>query len=511
MLLLLAVACYVMFFHGMGSVGFIGPDEPRYAAVARDMVATGDYITPRFNGMPWFEKPVLTYWMTAIGYALFGQNEWGARFPSALGATLSVFAVYLAGWRLWGWKAGIIAAMVAASSVGFVAFAHAASTDMPLTACLTIALACFLVGTIEAEPMRRRWFYGFYAALGLGALAKGPIAFVLPGMSLALFIALRREWGEWKKWHPEGALIALGVALPWYLACTWRNGYTFIQVFLINQNFQRFTSEIHGHSRPFYFYAPVLLMLTFPWTFLLIPALRRRFGETEQLLGLWAIVPIVFFSFSGAKLPGYILPVVPAVALLCARELVQQRSRTFSVGVFIEAGTMAFIGVAFGFYGPLLNIDAHVEGMWIATATFVLAALLVAIALWLRPRILVIFNAAAMAMIVLAATSFVLPRFDRTDTMRPWKTALDGIVPPDQVVVLYKPARWMVYGLQYYRNYNSTDVYSPEELAAVVDKGEVFCIAPDSTLLEISRIANIEMKIEQTIANQTAFRAWRAR
>ena len=508
-LLVLVGACYLLFFHRLGEIGLIGPDEPRYAAVAREMYLTNDYVTPRLYGIPWFEKPALMYWGAAIGYRIFGLNEWGARFPSALGATLCVFLVYFAARRLWDRTVGLAAALIMASSIGFFVFARAASMDMPLTACLTMALVFFLMGYNSTGPPRRWWFYGFYAMLGMGTLAKGPVALLLPAASLFFFLAARRQLGEWKTWHPEGALIALAVALPWYIAVTWVNGYEFIKVFIINQNLERFSSTIHGHDRPFYFYLPVLLLLTFPWTFLLIPAFTRRWGAIEQILGWWAAVPLVFFSFSGSKLPGYILPVVPPIALLLAGEFWRPSSRTFKIAVFIEAGAMLFIGIAFGFYGDMLNVDPHVDGRLITAVTFVMAAALIAIAIWLRPSVLAVFNAIAIMLLVLVTTSLVFPRFDLTDTMRPWDAALTNIVPSDRVVLMYKPARWAEYGLQFYRNNNARSVVSAEELAGDVSDSRVLCITDDKTLGELIQLGNVEMEIVQTIGNQTAFWAWK--
>jgi len=497
LLIVLAVSCYLLFFHRLGDVGMLGPDEPRYAGVARAMFQSGDYITPRLNGQPWFEKPVLMYWGAALGYKLFGVNEMGARFPSALSATFCVMLIFWCGRRLWN------------STVGFMAFARAASMDMPLTACLTAALVFFLVGVSDGTSTRRRWFYLFYAAIGLGVLAKGPVAFLLPAISLFCFLWIRGAWDEWRTWHPEGVWIALLVALPWYIACTWMNGYEFIRVFIINHNLARFASTVHGHQRPIYFYLPVVLLLTFPWTYMLIPTLRRHFARNEQLIAWWAIVPFVFFSLSGSKLPGYILPMVPSVALLCARELLQpSSSRTFKVATYIEAGTMAFIGVAFGFYGTMINIDPHVSGMLIAVITFSMAIMLSLIALWLTPRFLAAFNATAIVALVLVATSFVFPRFDRTETMKPWEQALGPIVPPGQMVFLYRPARWMEYGLQFYRNNNAMGVGSPEELSGVIGQSRVLCIAEDKTLDELTRQGKLDIEVVHTIGNQTAFWVW---
>src|SRR5207237_1209461 len=174
-LIALAALSFFLFFYRLGDIGMLGPDEPRYAGIARNMFQTGDYITPRLNGEGWFEKPPLTYWGAALGYKIFGLNEWGARFPSALAATICVFLLYWCGRKLWDRAVGCLAAAVLASSVGFFAFARAAATDMPLTACLTGALVFFLAGLHDGTTKRRRWFYLSYASLGLGTLAKGPV------------------------------------------------------------------------------------------------------------------------------------------------------------------------------------------------------------------------------------------------------------------------------------------------------------------------------------------------
>src|SRR5262249_844375 len=181
-----------------------------------------------------------------------------------------------------------------------------------------------------------------------------------------------------------------------------------------------FSTPIFGHDRPVYFFLPVLLLLTFPWTFLLISALRRTFSKTDHLLLCWATVPFIFFSFSQSKLPGYILPMVPPISLLLAKEILQPRSRVYRVAVFIEAGMMAFIGVAFGFFGSTLNVDPHVSGTLIIAVTFTMTTALIVIAFWLKPVFLAGLNMIAMTALVIMATTMVFPRFDSTDTMRPW-------------------------------------------------------------------------------------------
>src|SRR5688572_18566100 len=396
-LVLLGVVCYVFFFHGIGSVGFLGPDEPRYAAVAREMYESGDYVTPRLHGANWFEKPVLLYWAAAASFSVFGVNEFAARFPSAAAATASLFLTYFVCRRLWGQGPAVASSLILASTVGYLSFARASSMDMLLSASLTMALLCFLMGSNLTTPGRRWWFVAFYILIGFGVLAKGPVAMALPAISLLGYLLIssgRRN--EWKEWYPFLAVLIFVVAAPWYIAVMRANA-DFVQVFFVNQNLERFTSTVHGHIRPFYFYVPALMMLTFPWTFMIIPGLRRIFDRNDKVLLWFAIVPVVFFSFSGSKLPGYILMSVPPVAMLCARAISDKSSRAFRIAVYIEAGAMIFIGLGFGFFGHMLSVDPHVSGLKILMLTFAMAAALAIIATWMKPFVLFAFNSMAMA------------------------------------------------------------------------------------------------------------------
>src|SRR5262249_19058169 len=185
--------------------------------------------------------------------------------------------------KLWDRATGFVAAVIFATSIGAFAFARAASMDMLLTTCLTMALVFFLAGVNDTSPRRRLYFYAFYCALGLGLLAKGPVPRLLPASSLGIFLLIRHKSSDWKTWHPAGVWITAAIAVPWFVLCTMVNGWEFIKVFFINQNVERFTTTIHGHGRPFYFFLPVLLLLTFPWTFVLISALLLTFGTIDQL------------------------------------------------------------------------------------------------------------------------------------------------------------------------------------------------------------------------------------
>jgi len=441
---------------------------------------------------------------------VFGVGEFASRFPSAVGATLCVFFIYFVSRRLWGRPTAIWACVILASSVGYFAFARAASMDMPLTICLTMAMLSFLMGYNSNSADRRWWFLAFYAFVGFGVLAKGPVAVVLPAMSLFGFLLFQGRLSEWKEWYPRYAWIILVVAGPWYIAATWINGFEFIRVFIINQNFARFTSTVHGHPQPFYFYVPVFMMLTFPWTFLILPALRRTFDRNDRLLIWWTIVPIIFFSLSGSKLPGYILPSIPSAIMFFAKEVPRGYSRAFRIAVFIEAGAMLFIGVAFGFFGHMLAVDSHVNGFVILGVTAGLAAVLVAIALLLKPPVWASFNLGAMMLLLLVAINFVLPRFEMSDTMRPWQPILQKIVGDDHLVVLYRPKPWMEYGMEFYRLNKTRSVYSPEELDAALGPAKTLFIADEKGMLDMGE-AGAEIEVLETVGNQTAFWAWQSR
>lgn len=508
----LAVLCYLMFFHSLGSIGLLGPDEPRYASVARAMFESGDYITPRLDGEIWFEKPVLMYWLAAFGFFIFGVGETGARFGSALGASISIFLIYWCGCRLFSRGVGFASALVLLSSVGFFGLARAASMDMPLTAALTAALVFLLVGMDADEKLRRWYFYGFYSAIGLGVLAKGPVAILLPGLALVAFLIWRGGYPQWRTWHPEGLIFTAVVAGPWYTAVTLANGWEFIDVFVINQNLQRFTSTIHGHEQPFYFFIPVLLLSMFPWTFLLIPALRRRGYRTwrEQLVLMWAAIPFVFFSLSSSKLPAYILPMLPALALLCGREITAEKTRAFQLALVCQAALSLGIGVAFGFFGEYINIDFGIDGFLIVAISFFAAIVLIALAIWMPPQVFGGCNFLAMVIIVLVITTALFPRIQTAETMKPWMGQLGQFVSDGQTVVLYKPDRWMDFGLKYYRRGNARTVSSREELANLTAVGNrVLCIAENRMLDELSASSEIAIEVVHTIGSQVAFWAWR--
>ncbi len=261
-LLLALVASATLLFH-LGSLPLVGADEPRYARIAQEMSAAHRWVTPVLEGRPWLEKPPLYYWITIPMVRLLGPTETAARLGSALMAFIAALALYALGKTLWGGAAGLAGAAILLTSVGFAAFGRSASTDMPFTATLTVALALLMAravgrGTTGTAALG-------YVFLGLAVLAKGPVALLIAGAIVAAFWCLRPAW-RLRQLHPvAGVLIVAAVACPWFVLAFRENGFSFIAFFLINHNLARYVSDLHHHSEPFYYYGPVLLGLVYPW------------------------------------------------------------------------------------------------------------------------------------------------------------------------------------------------------------------------------------------------------
>ncbi len=409
-LVLIIATLYLCFFHNLGAIGLVGPDEPRYAWIAREMQESGDWVTPRLYGKPWFEKPVLLYWGVALSFKLFGVSDAAARFPSAFAALLATLAMAWLAWRVYGaWTARWLLLLLP-TTVGMIGFSHAAATDMPFAAALAIAmvLAAGILGLVSpvgytlytpifslytdtsAWRLVSLFFFGFF--LGLATLAKGPAAIVLSGGGVLLWAVITRRWRDaFRCFHPIAIVSFCLTALPWYILCSRRNP-DFFRIFIIEHNFKRYLTPEFQHIQPFWFYVPVLLVAFAPWTLALIwsalfGALRarpkRRPSDTTLLALCWAIFCLVFFTISKSKLPGYILPAVPAIGLLLSRayvRLVPQAEWTFRLVLLGGGIAMALMATGLWFFhfggsGPTANAATGAGWVWLL---FGLANLLLA-------------------------------------------------------------------------------------------------------------------------------------
>jgi 4-amino-4-deoxy-L-arabinose transferase-like glycosyltransferase len=338
--LLLAGFCAFLFLYGLGQFGLIGADEPRYAQVAREMLERRDWITPVLGRHPWLEKPPLYYWQAMLSYSIFGVSDWAARLPSALDAALLVLAVYF---FLRRFKFGfeLDGALITASSAAIAGFAHAASMDMALATAFGIGMLSWWAWR---ESEKKIYLGMFYAFMALGMLAKGPVAPFLAALVIALYAIAVKEWRLVVKslWLP-GIILFCAIALPWYLAVQMRNPQ-FFREFIVQQNLDRFSENLYHHREPIWYYLPMTALALAPWTVFVIAGFvqavrqwweRRRFVQASedfaQQFGIfaccWLVVPVVFFSISQSKLPGYILPAIPAGALLLAGYLRQDLER----------------------------------------------------------------------------------------------------------------------------------------------------------------------------------------
>jgi len=318
--LLLALTAALLLFR-LGSVPLIGPDGPRYARVAVEMRRSGDLVTPTLAGQPWLEKPPLYYWLAAAAFAVLGETETAARLPSVAAALLLVGGTAFFGARLYGPHAGLHAGFVTATAPLVFVYGRAAAMDMLLAAMVTGATGLFglrFLGLAGRYAVPAAW-----GLMALATLAKGPLGFLLPGLIVAGYILATRQWRLAREaLSPAGIALFLLVAAPWHLL-VWRDqGRAFVDVFLLNHNVQRFTSTIHRHPGPFVYYLPVLLVGLFPWSGLVLSGLgiaRPRRSPADVFLLLWLVLPLLFFSAAGSKLPGYILPCLAPLALLVGR------------------------------------------------------------------------------------------------------------------------------------------------------------------------------------------------
>jgi len=346
---LIFATLYLCYFYNLGAIGLVGPDEPRYAWIARDMAESGDWVTPRLYSKPWFEKPPLYYWGAALSFKMFGVSEVAARLPSAVCALLATLAMAWLAWRVYGAETARWLLLLLPTTVGMIGFSHAAATDMPFAAMLTVAMvfAAKLLNLIpplaSAQTSPHSLFsfisltsstsfssFLFGAFLGFAALAKGPAAIILSGGAVLLWAAFVKRWHDaFRCLHPVAITGFCFTALPWYILCARRNS-DFFRVFIIEHNFKRFLTPEFQHIQPFWFYLPVLLIAFLPWTSLLLFAgffrtlefwRERKISPSTVFFCCWLAFCILFFSFSRSKLPGYILPALPPIGILLARSL----------------------------------------------------------------------------------------------------------------------------------------------------------------------------------------------
>jgi 4-amino-4-deoxy-L-arabinose transferase-like glycosyltransferase len=489
-------------FLGGDGLGLVGADEPRYAQIAHEMLSRFDAahtlkdrlsacVTPYLYGHPWLEKPALYYWRAMFLFKDFGVHDWSARLPSTTFAFIMVGLIYL---HMRRFRPGghLDAALITAACAGIMGFARGASTDMQMAAPLAIGLLGWYAWY---ETGSKFWLFDIYFFTGVATLAKGPVAPFLAFVIVAAFAFLRREWSILRRsfWWP-GLVLYLAMVLPWFVAVQHQNP-TFFREFFLEHNLLRFATDRYEHQQPFWYYLVVVLLATMPWTVIAVralvdgiltsvaewrlrhsrkgkPCVNRPGDAFPEFLVLWALFPIVFFSFSHSKLPGYILPSIPPIAILTGDYLFRRRrpglSRWVLLGHAVLCGVMtmaalllpwfivhgrqippthALVAAVLAASGAALLILIVVNGFGVARLRLVTTGVLVVLVLFLY-GVGPVFGIPQ-----IGATKRVIRLLDRSYSARPLADRLAAFEPPDGTVAVFQVRRDIEYGLAFYRNH----------------------------------------------------------
>ena len=356
----LIVINFIAFIWHLGNTSLVDETEPLFAEAARQMTITNDWITPYFNGETRFDKPPLIYWLMAVGYQLIGVNEWAVRLPSAISAiAITILGFYTL--RHWGftnfkqqnskkqkqlWLSAIIGSGLMALNPQTIIWGRTGVSDMLLSGCMSCGLFCFFWGYVCNEKqddsaifsnqqlkLPNKWYLAFYVLLGLAVLAKGPVGIVLPGLIILSFLFYTGQFARVIKeikllW---GIIIFSIITIPWYLLVWLENGQSYLDSFFGYHNLQRFTDVVNGHEAPWYFYILIIFILFAPWSVYLPYAIanvrwwQRHYWQRQSRQNhlrifafFWFVCIFIFFSVSVTKLPSYVLPLIPAAAILVA-------------------------------------------------------------------------------------------------------------------------------------------------------------------------------------------------
>jgi 4-amino-4-deoxy-L-arabinose transferase-like glycosyltransferase len=486
---------------GGDGLGLVGADEPRYAQIAHEMLVRFDSagtlkdrlsacVTPYLYGHPWLEKPALYYWRAMFLFQDFGVHDWSARLPSTTFAFIMIGLIYL---HMRRFRPGghLDAALITVACVGIIGFARGASTDMQMAAPLAIGLLGWYAWY---ETDSKFWLYDIYFFTGLATLAKGPVAPLLAALIIVAFAILRREWTIVLRtfWWP-GMVLYFAMVLPWFIAVQHQNP-TFFREFFLEHNLERFATDRYEHTQPFWYYLVVVLLAIMPWTVISVRALvdgiqtsvaewRLRHSRSAtpcasrpgdafpEFLVLWALIPIVFFSFSQSKLPGYILPSIPPIAILTGDYLFRRRqpglNRWILLGHAVLCGVMtvaalllpwfvahgaqfppthALVAAVLAASGAALLILIVTRGFGVARLRLVTCGVLVLLVLFLYGV------GPFFAIPEVSATKRVIHLLDRSYSARPLEERLASAAPESETVAVFRVRRDTEYGLSFYRN-----------------------------------------------------------
>ncbi len=387
--LILVLVYALLWFGTLNYRHLIPSDEGRYAEIAREMLVTGDWITPRYNGYKYFEKPPLQIWATASAFSVFGVGDWQARLWTALTGFFTIVLIGFTGARIYSARAGWLAAIALASSPMWVIGGHMNSLDMGLSAFLVAALCSLLLAqTSHNQTHGRNWMWACWAFMALATLSKGVIGVAIPGMVFVVYSITAWDWKIWKRLHIiSGSILFLAITAPWFILVAQRNP-EFLEFFFIHEHLQRFTQTAHSRTGPIYYFLPLLLLGFLPWIAQVPGALIQSWRERNRefssgwLLTCWFAVILGFFSVSQSKLPGYIIPIFPALAMMVGHRLDRNLGFSNSLSLPWQLQTLFFAvlgGLGFFFLGEVSKqarpdeIESYAQyTYWIVTALIAL-------------------------------------------------------------------------------------------------------------------------------------------
>ena len=437
--------------------GLVGPDEPRYAAIAREMAKSGDWVTPRLNAEPWFEKPALLYWLGAIAIKLGIHDDLATRLPVILISIVFLgFFLYQVKYQF-GSPSAEYALLVLGTSIGWSAFSQIGTFDLPLTVSLTVALLILVPWAKKSDISTRRILPWFGTFLGISVLAKGLIGPAIAAATLLSvcldrgFTSVIRDLAKPRVWLPFVAIVT-----PWYLQCYAENGAPFLEDFFWKHHFQRLTENSLGHVQPIWFFVPVLAIGFLPWTPLLFvrSTLSSRADTRIRFLLVWCISTFLLFSLSTNKLPGYILPMFPPMAILVSLQLNDPRPKL--IAFTIAASSLILFPIAEAVLPRALSHGLTTAWppdiiSWSRLFGIGLASIAIIWAARLGKQRIAIQLLAATAIVNLSYLQVsTFPAIDRESGVRPlWKS----IEPYQAETCIGAVRRHVVYGLDYYSNH----------------------------------------------------------
>jgi 4-amino-4-deoxy-L-arabinose transferase-like glycosyltransferase len=415
------VAVLASFFFLLGRAPLFDVDEGAFSQATLEMFQRGDYLSTYLNGRPRYDKPILAYWLQAAAVSALGASELAFRLPSAVCASLWALLTFLFARRYFGLQRALLGAALLATSLGVYIIGRAATADALLN--LLIAASMFSAW-LHLDTGRRSWLYATFAAIGLGFLAKGPVAILVPLVVTFLFCVLRRDLRTWVcaifDWR--GLLLFAVIAVPWYAIIFAKDGQAFFESFFLRHNLGRFSGPLQGHAGSLVYYFPIVLAWTLPFTALLVPVVRRLRtiwrDDLQLYLLLWFVFIFVFFSLSGTKLPHYVLYGITGLVLLMAVYAHEVASRFWALlpaaGFFLVLLLLPWVvklalpHVPDGYYREALsNADAYFS---LGYFVFIGGALLVSVAAMLERRVQLAHKLVGTGLLsVLALSAFVVP------------------------------------------------------------------------------------------------------